>query len=89
MKRRNLSILLLALLTVTLISTTITNSSAHAAPPCNDSDGDGSPSGHEYAKHHISSLAKLGNLGNDGHKPGSHQGFSVCNPSGDWLMPEK
>ena len=54
----------------------------HVAPPCNDTDGDGSPSGQEYAKHHISALAKIGGLGNDAHKPGNHKGFSVCNPSG-------
>lgn len=55
---------------------------AHTAPPCNDADGDGSPSGREYAAHHISALAKVGGLGNDGHKPGTHHGFSLCNPSG-------
>ncbi len=51
---------------------------AMAAPPCNDTDGDGSPSGSEYAEHHISDLAKSGGLGNDEHKPGTHRGFSVC-----------
>jgi hypothetical protein len=55
---------------------------AHSAPPCNDSDGDGSPSGREYAQHHIRSLATEGGLGEGGHKPGAHRGFSVCNPSG-------
>lgn len=56
--------------------------SAHVAPPCNDANGDGMASGREYATHHISAMAKEGMLGNGGHKPGSHQGFSVCNPSG-------
>ncbi|MCI0775586.1 MAG: hypothetical protein J4N97_07640 [Chloroflexi bacterium] len=58
--------------------------SAHTASPCNDTDGDGSPSGREYAKHHISALAKAGNLGHGHgfHVPGTHQGFSLCNPSG-------
>ena len=51
---------------------------AHTAPPCNDTNGDGMPSGQEYAQHHISALAKAGALGNDGHKPGAHHGFSVC-----------
>ncbi|MDX1615811.1 MAG: hypothetical protein R3300_15970 [Candidatus Promineifilaceae bacterium] len=52
---------------------------AHLAPPCNDADGDGSPSGQEYAAHHISAFAKEGLLGHrDGHKPGSHRGFSTC-----------
>jgi hypothetical protein len=55
---------------------------AQAAPPCNDTDGDGSPSGQEYAAHHIVPLAQGGMLGNDGHIPGSHRGFSACNPSG-------
>ncbi len=54
---------------------------AHSAPPCNDSNGDGSPSGAEYAAHHIVSLATTGGLGNGGHKPGVHHGFSLCNPS--------
>ena len=56
--------------------------SAHITGPCNDSDGDGSFSGAEYAEHHISALAKVGGLGNGAHKPGSHKGFSICNPSG-------
>lgn len=51
---------------------------AHTAPPCNDADGDGSPSGREYAAHHISALAKTGDIGGGGHVPGSHQGFSLC-----------
>ena len=51
--------------------------SAHTAGPCN-----GEGTGHDYAKHHISAMAKDGGLGNDGHKPGAHKGFSVCNPSG-------
>ena len=56
--------------------------SAHNAGPCNDSDGDGSSSGREYAEHHISDGAQNGGMGNDGHKPGTHRGFSVCDPSG-------
>jgi hypothetical protein len=52
------------------------------APPCNDTDGDGSPSGREYAAHHIVPLAQASMLGHDGHVPGSHHGFSACNPSG-------
>ena len=55
---------------------------AQAAPPCNDTDGDGSPSGREYATHHIVVLAEGGMLGGDGHIPGSHRGFSACDPSG-------
>lgn len=48
---------------------------AHDAPPCNDS---GDPGNSDYAKHHISALAKVGALGAGGHIPGSHQGFSLC-----------
>lgn len=55
--------------------------SAHTAPPCNDSNGDGAPSGQEYAAHHISALAREGLLGQGGHIPGTHQGFSLCDPS--------
>ena len=51
---------------------------AHTAPPCNDTNGDGSPSGAEYAKHHIVALAHEGMLGDGGHKPGAHRGFSFC-----------
>lgn len=67
-----LLVLALALMTV---------STVFAAPPCNDANGDGSPSGYEYAKNHIVPLAHDGALG-QGHKPGAHRGFSVCNPSG-------
>lgn len=60
----------------------LTVSTAFAAEaPCFDADGDGSPSGFEYAKNHIVPLAHDGVLG-QGHKPGSHHGFSLCNPSG-------
>ena len=49
--------------------------SAHLAGPCN---GDEPFTGANYAKHHISAFAKAGLLGNDGHKPGTHRGVSVC-----------
>lgn len=52
--------------------------SAHNAGPCNDDDGDGTPSGYEYATHHIVAAAHEGALGNEGHKPGTHMGFSLC-----------
>ena len=48
---------------------------AHNAGPCNDSGG---PGHSDYAQHHIVPAT----LGNDAHKPGAHQGYSVCNPSG-------
>lgn len=56
------------------------SASAHFVGPCDDTDGDGQPSGVEYAQHHIASGAKLGIIG-QGHKPGEHQGFSECDPS--------
>lgn len=56
--------------------------SAHFTGPCNDTDGDGEFSGREYAQHHIAAGAHLGIIG-QGHKPGTHQGFSACNPSGN------
>jgi hypothetical protein len=69
---RRLLIVLLVLL-IALVS--VVPVFAHGAPPCNDS---GEPGNSDYAKHHISFLAKQGLLGNDGHVPGSHQGFSLC-----------
>lgn len=60
----------------------LAGASAAQAPPCNDTNGDGSPSGQEYAQFHITALAQEGMLGNGGHKPGSHRGFSACDPSG-------
>lgn len=51
---------------------------ASAAPPCNDANGDGSPSGVEFAQSHIVPLATAGMLGEGGHKPGTHMGFSIC-----------
>jgi hypothetical protein len=57
-------------------------SAAQPMAPCNDGDGDGSPSGFEYAQNHVTELAHLGMLGNGGHKPGEHRGFSLCDPSG-------
>ncbi|RPI87238.1 MAG: hypothetical protein EHM41_05680 [Chloroflexi bacterium] len=75
--------ILLALALVLAISLmAFSPASAHMAPPCNDSDGDGSPSGQEYAEHHIAALAQAGMLGSGGHVPGTHHGFSLCNPSG-------
>lgn len=74
--------LTMAALAATLVVGSAGTAFAHGAPPCNDSDGDGAASGREYATHHIVSLATERGLGEDGHKPGSHQGFSVCDPSG-------
>ncbi len=50
-----------------------------AAPPCEDAGG---PGHSDYAQGHIVPLAQNGALGAGGHIPGSHQGYSLCNPSG-------
>ena len=47
----------------------------HPGGPCDGLGDDPGNSG--YAKHHIVPFAHLGLLGQD-HKPGSHQGFSIC-----------
>jgi hypothetical protein len=47
------------------------------AASCNDTNGDGSPSGFEYAQFHVAALAHEGLIGHV-HKPGEHQGFSLC-----------
>jgi hypothetical protein len=69
---------MIVVLVVLVALVAVMPAAAHSAPPCNDADGDGSPSGLEYATHHVSELAKAGGLGNDGHKPGAHKGFSLC-----------
>lgn len=77
--KKKMIVLSLVLLLAFMLATPVF---AHNAGPCNDTDGDGSSSGAEYAAHHIVALAHEGGLGNDGHKPGSHHGFSLCDPSG-------
>ncbi len=49
--------------------------SAHSAPPGNDS---GEPGNSDSAQHHIVPLTQEQGLGDGGHKPGTHQGFSLC-----------
>lgn len=78
MKKKLIVLSLVLLLTLTLATPVF----AHSASPCNDTDGDGSPSGQEYAAHHIVPLATSGMLGGGEHTPGAHHGFSLCNPSG-------
>lgn len=78
MKKKMVVLCLVLMLALTLATPVF----AHNAGPCNDANGDGSPSGAEYAAHHIVALAHEGALGHGGHVPGSHHGFSLCNPSG-------
>jgi hypothetical protein len=49
--------------------------SAHTAGPCEDSGG---PGHSDYAAHHIVVMAQDGALGDGGHKPGEHKGYSGC-----------
>lgn len=72
MMRRRIATVLFAVMATMALSV---GALAHSAPPCNDS---GDPGNSDYARHHISALAKEGALGNGGHIPGSHQGFSLC-----------
>lgn len=56
---------------------------AHQGGPCNDS---GDPGNSDYAMHHIVPFAQDGGVGSPfvegNHNPGTHQGFSLCDPSG-------
>ena len=70
--RRRLAVVLI---TVAATMSLATAASAHNAGPCNDGGG---PGNSDYATHHIVVLAHAGNLGDGGHKPGTHQGFSSC-----------
>jgi len=77
MKRTMLIVLIVMIIALVAVFPAFAD---HSTGPCTDSGG---PGNSDYGRHHISSFAKDGNLGNEGHKPGvSHQGFSVCDPSG-------
>lgn len=52
----------------------------HSTGPCADS---GEPGHSDYARHHVVPNAQAGTLGADGHTPGSHMGYSACDPSGE------
>jgi hypothetical protein len=73
---------LLVLVAVAAAALALAGGSSAQAPPCNDTNGDGTPSGQEFAQFHVTALAHEGMLGAGGHKPGEHRGFSLCNPSG-------
>ncbi len=74
-------LIVLALLVLLLVLTITPLASAHQAGPCGVVVPD-EPGHSEFARHHIVPFAQEGALGNEGHKPGTHRGFSVCNPSG-------
>lgn len=60
-----------------LVAALAGGAAADTLPPCNDAGGDGRPSGAEYARHHVSALARQGMIGS-AHVPGMHRGFSLC-----------
>ena len=64
----------LAVIIVTVMATMslALGASAHNQGPCNDN---GEPGNSDYARHHIVDATP-------GHVPGTHMGFSLCNPSG-------
>ncbi len=53
-------------------------STSAAHPPCADT---GMPGHSDYGRSHIASHGPHGH-GVGGHNPGTHRGYSVCNPSG-------
>jgi hypothetical protein len=68
---------LIAMLAAAALAVMSALPAAADATPCNDTGGDGSASGFEYAQFHVSALAHEGLIGHV-HKPGEHQGFSLC-----------
>ena len=53
---------------------------AHQAGPCTATT---EPGHSEFAQHHVVPAAQAGALGEGGHNPGEHRGFSgACEPSG-------
>jgi hypothetical protein len=72
-------LLVLAVSTIAALALAVPASADHNAGPCNTEEGAGNS---QYAEHHIVPLAQSGGLGNGGHKPGAHGGYSACDPSG-------
>jgi hypothetical protein len=79
MKRRLRRLLVLASILALAMALNVGAASAdHGVGPCN-----GDPvTGQNYGQNHIRAFASHGALGHGGHIPGTHQGFSACNPSG-------
>ena len=72
MRRRLAVVIVTVMATMTLA---MGASADHNVGPCNDS---GEPGNSDYAQHHIVPAT----LGAGAHIPGTHMGFSACNPSG-------
>ena len=83
--RRILLLLTAAMLVAVMAVASAMPAFAHNAGPCVDPDADpitaAEPGNSEFATHHIVPLAEAGGLGEGGHIPGTHQGFSACDPS--------
>ncbi len=77
--RRLLLLLTVALVMAAMMVASAMPAFAHQAGPCAASAAD--PGHSEFAQHHIVPFAQEGALGAGGHIPGSHQGFSLCDPS--------
>lgn len=74
MKRTIISLVIAMMLIMAMVGTAL---AGHNGGPCNDN---GEPGNSDYAQHNIVPLATTGNLGDN--IPGTINGFSVCNPSG-------
>ena len=88
MRRRWRTLFVLLSVFALAMALSVGTASADNRGPCNgpawvkDGDPDAeNATGRSYAEHHIKFLAQAGALGNDGHKPGGHSGFSLCDPS--------
>jgi hypothetical protein len=77
MKKLAVRLSTIVALTATVTIAAAAPAAAHTAGPC----GNDGPGNSGYATHHIVPNAKAGNIGQV-HKPGTHQGYSICNPSG-------
>jgi hypothetical protein len=76
--RRRIAVILATVLATMVLAM---GASADNLGPCNDGGAAGVGPGHsDYAKHHIVPAT----LGNNAHKPGTHNGFSLCIPQAGW-----
>ena len=65
----------LTLIVLLVLATAAPAFAQHNVGPCNES---GEPGNSDYAQHHIKPLATDRGLGDGGHKPGTHKGYSAC-----------
>ena len=72
MKRLIIGLMASLILVFALAGTALAD---HDSGPCNDH---GEPGNSDYGILHIKALATVGGLGDGGHKPGVHMGFSTC-----------